>query len=148
MGIRMLHRRKAHARVHATAADDTRAAPGTAPRKRPRPARAPRAATPRLPRTPATALRTPARILRTAAARLPRPALVRLVLARLLPLARRGVPRSDALRRWAEAVSGRLAAPARAVVGRLLGPRTTRHLPVFVATAPPLTERPDGSAAH
>ncbi|MEV1069543.1 hypothetical protein [Streptomyces sp. NPDC050263] len=132
MGIRMLHRRKAHARVHVTATADTQVDPGAARRRRPRPALAPGAATPRLPRTPVT-------VLRAAAARLPRPA----ALTRLLP-------RGDSLRRWAGAARGFLAL-ALGVLGRLPRPgtaRTVRRIPVFVATATPLTERPDGSAPH
>ncbi|MGW2614510.1 hypothetical protein [Streptomyces sp. NPDC001500] len=165
MGIRMLHRRKAHARVHATAAAGTRAEPGTAPWRRPRPALAPRAATPQAPRTPATALRTATRVLRTAAAHLRRPDPARLVPARLLPLVLRALPKGDVRRLWAEAVRGRAALalgvlerllslpslPSLFRLPRLLGPRRTRRtrrIPVFVATAPPLKRRPDRPAAH
>ncbi|MFI5817666.1 hypothetical protein ACIA8I_00700 [Streptomyces rishiriensis] len=153
MGIRMLHRRKAHARVHATAAAGTRAEPGTAPWRRPRPALAPRAATARVPSTPATALHTAARILRTAAARVRRPDPARPVPARLLPLVLRTLPRGAARRLWAAVVHGR---PALALgfLGRLLRllrlrrVRRIRRIPVFVATAPPVTDRPDRPAAH
>ncbi|MFJ3493982.1 hypothetical protein ACIPPJ_10345 [Streptomyces sp. NPDC086091] len=71
MGIRMLHRRKASARVHATAltaAGETAEGAGTP--RRPVPALAPRAAVPRAPRTPLTAARAlPARLGRAVAAR-------------------------------------------------------------------------------
>ncbi|MGW2049476.1 hypothetical protein ACWCPF_30470 [Streptomyces sp. NPDC001858] len=130
MGIRMLHRRKAHARVHAAATADTQVVPGAVRRRRPRPALAPGAATPRLPRSPVT-------VLRAVAARLRCPA----ALTRLLP-------RGDGRRRWAEAARGFLTL-AVGVLGRLPRPRTTRtvrRIPVFVATVTPLTERPDGSA--
>lgn len=147
MGIRMLHRRKAHARVHATAAAGTRAEPGTAHWRRPRPAFAPRAATARVPRTPATVLRTAARILRTAAARLPLPDPARLVPAELLALVLRTLPRDGARRLWA-AAAHRRPALALGVLRRLLRPRRIRRIPVFVATARPLTDRPDRPAAH
>ncbi|MFE7934919.1 hypothetical protein ACFU6S_40610 [Streptomyces sp. NPDC057456] len=157
MGIRILHRRKAHARVHATAAADPRSGPGAATRARPRPALAPGAATPRIPWTPAMALRA-------AAARLRGPALTRVAprsLPRLLPqvlarvldrvLARflaGFVPRDDSGRRlWADAVRGHLVL-ALDVLGRLRGPRTVRRIPLFVVTATPFTERPGDSAAH
>ncbi|MGW0924609.1 hypothetical protein ACWD3J_37015 [Streptomyces sp. NPDC002755] len=148
MGIRMLHRRKAHARVHVTAAADPRSWPGVASRTWPRPALAPGAATPRIPRTPAT-------VLRAAAARLRGPALTGLlsrfqprsltrVLTRLLTWF---VPRDDSRRRlWAEAVHGHLAL-ALGVLGRLRGPRTVRRVPLFVVTATPFTER-RGDSAH
>ncbi|MFF3206023.1 hypothetical protein [Streptomyces sp. NPDC002962] len=145
MGIRMLHRRKAHARVHATAAADTRSGPGTASRRRPRPALASGAVTPRIPWTPGTALRA-------AAVRLRGPGLTRfppriplLVPTRFLA---GSVPRDDGRRRlWAEAVRAHLAR-ALGVLGRLRGRRTVRRIPLFVATAPPVTERPGDSAAH
>ncbi|MFI5791807.1 hypothetical protein [Streptomyces sp. NPDC051677] len=129
MGIRLLHRRKAHARVHATATADAQLVPGTAAWTRPRPALAPGAATPRVPTTPATALREAA---------------ARLIPERVLRL----VPRGDTWRRWAEEVRGCLAL-ARSALGRLRRPRPARRIavvPVFVATATPFTERPDGSA--
>ncbi|MFD9317318.1 hypothetical protein ACFWDQ_06310 [Streptomyces sp. NPDC060053] len=150
MGIRMLHRRKAHARVHATAAADPRSGPGAA--SRPRPALAPGAATPRIPWTPATALRA-------AAARLRGPALTRVpprslpgslprVLARVLARFLAGfVPRDDSRRLWVDAVRGHLVL-ALDVLGRLRGPRTVRRIPLFVVTATPFTERPGDSAAH
>ncbi|MEH0469539.1 hypothetical protein QA943_11890 [Streptomyces sp. B21-097] len=148
MGIRMLHRRKAHARVHATAAAGTRAEPGTAPWRRPRPALAPRAATARVPRTPAAPfLRTAARILHTAATRLRRPDPDRLVRARLLPLVLRTARRVDARRLRAAAAHARQVLALR-VLGRLLRPRRIRRIPVLVATAPPFTDRPDRPAAH
>ncbi|WP_327182467.1 hypothetical protein [Streptomyces sp. NBC_01334] len=145
MGIRMLHRRKARVRVHATAAADTRSGPGAASRTRPRPALAPGAATARIPWIPGAALRA-------AAARLRGP-----VLTRFLPRLPPGVltrslagfvSRNDSRRRlWAEAVRGRLAR-ALGVLGRLRGRRTARRIPLFVVTAPPVTERPGDSAAH
>ncbi|WP_327314341.1 hypothetical protein [Streptomyces sp. NBC_01235] len=141
MGIRMLHRRRAHARVHATATADTRLAPGTAPWRRPRPALAPGAATPRIPRAPVTALHTTVAGLRRPFARL----VPRFVL--------RFVPRGDTWRLWAETVRGCLALVL-GVLGRLHRPRTARRIPVIpavpvpvvAATARPLSERPDGSA--
>ncbi|MDX3574693.1 hypothetical protein [Streptomyces sp. ID05-47C] len=64
MGIRLLHRRKASARVHATATADTTAGPDGTPSRRPLPALAPGAATPRVPGTLLTALRERAGRLR------------------------------------------------------------------------------------
>jgi len=155
MGIRMLHRRKAHARVHATAAAGTRAEPGTAPWRRPRPALAPRAATPRIPRTPATVVRSALRALRAAAGNPRRPEPARLVPARLLPLLLRVLPQGGARRVWSEAVRAlptlalgvleRLLGFLRTL--RLLGPRRNRTVAVFVATAPPVRRRPDRPAA-
>ncbi|WP_062649563.1 hypothetical protein [Streptomyces maremycinicus] len=141
MGIRMLHRRKAHARVLATAAMAPWSAPGETSRRRPRPALEPGAATPRIPWTPGTALRTAAARLRVPApARLLPPAVTRLLAG--------FVPRYDSRRRlWAEAVRGHLAL-ALALLGRLRGPRTVRRIPLFVVTAAPLTERRGDSAAH
>ncbi|QJT01038.1 hypothetical protein G9272_12555 [Streptomyces asoensis] len=209
MGIRMLHRRKAHARVHATAAADTRSGPGAASRTRPRPALAPGAATPRIPWAPGTALRAaaarqrgpaatrsltwfparsltwfparsltwfparsltwfPARSLTWFPARSPARVLAWVlawflawvlawflarvparVLHRVLARFLAGfVPRDDGrLRLWGDAVRGHLAL-ALGVLDRLRGPRTVRRIPLFVATATPLTERPGDSAAH
>ncbi|SEQ53245.1 hypothetical protein SAMN04487983_10062 [Streptomyces sp. yr375] len=148
MGIRMHHRRTATARVHATATALTHFAPGTAPWTRPRPALAPSADTPRIPRSPATAVRTALRrALRTVAARL----------RRLVPrFVLRFVPRGDIWRPWTEAVRGYLAL-ALGALDRLPRPRirTARRIrvlpvvpvvPVSVATVTPLTGRPDGSA--
>ncbi|MEH0511327.1 MULTISPECIES: hypothetical protein [unclassified Streptomyces] len=137
MGIRLLHRRKAHARVHTPAAARGRLRPGDAPWSRPRPARAPRAATPRIPGTPGAALRTAVLRLRgTAFAGLVRPSVSRLV--------RRLVPRGDARRLWAEALHGHLAL-ALGVLGRLRGPRrAASRIPLFVAPPAPLTEPGDG----
>ncbi|MEU1193996.1 hypothetical protein [Streptomyces sp. NPDC005859] len=133
MGIRMLHRRKAPARVHAAATADTQAGPGAAPRTRARPALALAATTSRVPGTPVTALRK-------AAARLRRSALTRFLAG--------FVPRDDSrLRLWAGAVRDHLA-EARDALGRLLRPRTARRVPLFVVTANSLTGRPDGSAAR
>ncbi|MEU9265308.1 hypothetical protein AB0E04_07615 [Streptomyces sp. NPDC048251] len=145
MGIRMLHRRKAHARVHATAAADTPSGPGAASRTRPRPALAPGAAGPRIPWTPGAALRA-------AAARLRGPVPTRFPLRfppRVLTRFLAGfVSRNDSRwRLWTEAVRDHLA-PALGVLGRLRGRRTARRIPLFVATAPPVTERPGDSAAH
>ncbi|MDQ0580358.1 hypothetical protein [Streptomyces rishiriensis] len=149
MGIRMLHRRKAHARVHATAAADPRSGPGAASRKRRHLALAPGAAAPRIPWTPGTALRS-------AAARLRRPVPVRFLpraVSRFLPrivtrFLAGPVPREDNRRHlWAEAVRGHLAV-ALGVLGRLRGPRTVRRVPLVVVTATPLSERPGDSSAH
>ncbi|MFI1926422.1 hypothetical protein [Streptomyces sp. NPDC020377] len=145
MGIRMLHRRKAPARVHATAAADTRSGPGAVSRTRPRPARAPGAAGPRVPWTPGVALRAAAARLRGPfSTRLPTRVLTR-VLTRFLAGFVSG--NDSRWRLWAEAVRGHLA-PALGVLGRLRGRRTVRRIPLFVATAPPVTERPGDSAAH
>ncbi|WP_314222546.1 hypothetical protein [Streptomyces zaehneri] len=145
MGIRMLHRRKAHAPVHATASADTRSGPGAASRTRPRPALAPGAAGPRIPWPPGA-------VLRAAAARLGGPAptrfLPRCALRDLTRFLAGFVSRNDGRRRpWAEAVRRHLAS-ALGVLGRLRGRRTVRRIPLFVATAPPVTERPGDSAAH
>ncbi|MFF4584602.1 hypothetical protein [Streptomyces sp. NPDC001388] len=131
MGIRMHHRRTATARVHATATADPRADPDAVTAPRPLPARAPGAATPRVPGTPATALRV-------AAARLIRPRPTR----RLVRL----VPRDGGPRPWAERARGRLCL-ALGALSRLRGPRRPRRIKVFVATTAPLSARPDGSAA-
>ncbi|MEU5769429.1 hypothetical protein [Streptomyces asoensis] len=134
MGIRMLHRRKAHARVHATAAADPRTGPHAAHRPRPRPALAPAAATARIPRPLVTTLRAAARAR----------------LRRLSPtglLVRTVLREGGRPRRWAEAARGRRAA-ALSALGRLRRPRGDRRVPVFVASADPLTGRRDDSAAH
>ncbi|MDQ0962590.1 hypothetical protein QFZ66_006468 [Streptomyces sp. B4I13] len=151
MGIRMLHRRKAHARVHATAAATGRLRPGNAPWSRPRPARAPRAATPRIPSTPDAALRTAAVRLRgTGPARIVPPSLSRLVRPSVGPFVRRLVPRGDAWRKWGEAAHGRMARVLGAlsvlrVLGRLRGPRRqAARSPLFVAPPAPLTGPRDG----
>lgn len=145
MGIRMLHRRKAHARVHATATADTQAGSRPAPWKRPRPALAPGAATPRTPGTPG-------KVLRAVAARRCRPLLTRFPAGTLSAFragfAPESVYREDSrLRLWAEAARGHLVA-ALSVLGRLRGPRTVRSVPLVAATATPLTERPDDSPAR
>ncbi|SHI27711.1 hypothetical protein [Streptomyces sp. 3214.6] len=157
MGIRLLHRRKAHARVHATATADAQLGPGTAAWTRPRPALAPGAATPRVPRTPATALRTAAARLRRRVARVVPERVLRLVPSgeRRAPAAgRRRAPHArldrDTWRLCAEAVCGCLALALSALC-RLRRPRTARRIPVvpvpvLAATATPLIERPDGSA--
>ncbi|MFI5961783.1 hypothetical protein ACIA8J_06410 [Streptomyces asoensis] len=132
MGIRMLHRRKARARVHATAAEAARTGSDAAHRPRPRPARAPAAATARIPRTLAMTLRAAA----GARAR------------RLSPtgfLTRTVLREGGRPRRWAEAVRGRRAA-ALSALGRLRRPRGDRRGPVLVASADPLTGRRDDSA--
>ncbi|MEV5901926.1 hypothetical protein [Streptomyces sp. NPDC052127] len=145
MGIRMLHRRKAHARVHATAAADTRSGPGAASRTRPRPALAPGAAGPRIPWIPGAALPAAvARLRGPAPTRFP-PLFPPRVLTRFLAGA--VSPNVRRWRLWAEAVRGRLA-PALGVLGRHRGRRTVRRIPLYVATAPPVTERPGDSAAH
>ncbi|USQ87717.1 hypothetical protein NFX46_30740 [Streptomyces phaeoluteigriseus] len=74
MGIRLPHRRKAPARVHATATAETPAGHDGTPQRRPLPALAPGAATPRVPGTPLTAVRErAARLRRRAVALLTRP---------------------------------------------------------------------------
>ncbi|MFF1443700.1 hypothetical protein [Streptomyces sp. NPDC058295] len=145
MGIRMLRRRKAHARVLATVAANPWSRPGAASRTRPRPALAPDAATPRIPWAPGAALRA-------ATARFRGPALTRFlprVPPRVLTRFLDGfISRSGSRRRpWAEAVRGHVAA-ALGVLGHLRGRRTVRRIPLFVATATPVTERPGDSAAH
>ncbi|MEH0543680.1 hypothetical protein QA802_11495 [Streptomyces sp. B21-105] len=161
MGIRMLHRRKARARVHATAAATGRLRPGKGPWSRPRPARAPRAAAPRIPGTPGAALRTAT--VRTATVRLrgkglarrlpPPPPMSRrvrpfvrpIVQLFVRPVAGRLVPRGDTWRIWAGAVRGRWALVS-GVLGRLRrGPRTAPRITLFVAPPTPLTGPQDGS---
>ncbi|GAB7107695.1 hypothetical protein JCM4814A_60090 [Streptomyces phaeofaciens JCM 4814] len=143
MGIRMLHRRTAHARVHATATTDTRVDPDAGPAPRPLPALAPGAATPRVPRTPVTALRAALRRLRDRV--LDR-------LDRLTRLVHRF--RDGAWRPWCETARGCLAL-ALGTLGRLRGRRRARRISLFVVPppaplplrlVPPLTEHPDGSA--
>ncbi|MFF4654092.1 hypothetical protein [Streptomyces sp. NPDC001381] len=139
MGIRMHHRRTATARVHATATADPRADPDAVTAPRPLPARAPGAATPRVPGTPATALRVAAaRLIRPRPTRRP----ARLVTRFLVRL----VPRDGGPRPWAERARGRLCL-ALGALSRLRGPRRPRRIKVFVATTAPLSARPDGSAA-
>jgi hypothetical protein len=168
MGIRMLHRRMAHARVHAAAVTPGergpgRLRPGKGPWSRPCPARAPRAAAPRIPETPGAAL--PAATVRLRgtwlARRMPPPVsrLVRphigpvigpavrpIVQLFVRPVAGRLVPRGDTWRTRAGIVRGRLAL-AFAVLGRLRrGPRTASRITFFVAPPAPLTgPRDDGS---
>ncbi|MFI6036923.1 hypothetical protein ACIBBD_22660 [Streptomyces sp. NPDC051315] len=110
MGIRMLHRRTATARVHATATADRQADPDATPSRRPLPALARGAATPRIPRTPAA-------VLRTAAARL----------GRLAPLP------------GAEVARGYLAL-ALSFLDRVPRPRAGRRITVFVARVTPAGE--------
>ncbi|MER6562533.1 hypothetical protein ABT300_33325 [Streptomyces sp. NPDC001027] len=145
MGIRMLHRRKAHARVHATAAASGRLRAGSAPWRRPRPARAPRACAPRIPSTAGAALRTAAARLRgIGLTRLVPPSVSRLVGPFVGPFIRRLVPRGDARRRWAEAVRSRLAL-ALGVLGRLRRPRRPAPgSPLFVVPPAPLSGPQDG----
>ncbi|MDR6978216.1 hypothetical protein J2X68_004941 [Streptomyces sp. 3330] len=157
MGIRMLHRRKAHARVLATSAAGPRSWPRAASRTRPRPALAPGAAVPRIPWAPGPALRAAAARLRGPAPGRWRPrslpGLLSRSLHRLLPGALSRflagfVPRDDSRRLvWAEAVRGHLGL-ALGVLGRLRGPRSVRRIPLYVAPAIPFTERPDDSAAR
>ncbi|MFJ8105258.1 hypothetical protein [Streptomyces sp. NPDC096132] len=138
MGIRMHHRRTGTARVHATATADIQIGLDTAPPTRPLPAFAPAASTPRIPATRATALRA-------AAARLVHPRLLRPVTRLLAGLARL-VPRgSGGLRLWAEQARGYLCL-ALGALSRLRRSRLDRRITVFVATAEPVTARPDGSA--
>ncbi|MFF8967969.1 hypothetical protein [Streptomyces sp. NPDC014995] len=110
MGIRMLHRRTATARVHATATADTQVDPDATPLGRPLPAVAGGAATPRIPGTPVTALRAAA---------------VRL--GRLAPFS------------GAEVARGYLAL-ALGFLGRLPRPRAGRRITVFVARVTPTGE--------
>ncbi|MFF3497495.1 hypothetical protein [Streptomyces sp. NPDC003247] len=110
MGIRMLHRRTAPARVHATATADQPVRPDAAPAGRPLPAHARGAATPRVPGTPLTAVRA-------AAARL----------GRLAPLSR------------IEVAHGYLAL-ALSVLGRLPRPRAARRITVSVVPVRPVGE--------
>ncbi|MFI9546480.1 hypothetical protein ACIHAR_21590 [Streptomyces sp. NPDC052016] len=107
MGIRMLHRRTAPARVHATATAEQQVNPDATPLGRPLPAFSRGAATPRVPRTARTALRE-------AAARL----------GRLAPIARAEVARGY----LALALDG---------LGRLRRPRAGRRMTVFVASMTP-----------
>ncbi|MFJ4696136.1 hypothetical protein [Streptomyces sp. NPDC088766] len=125
MGIRMLHRRKASARVHATAtAGKRRVGPDATPSGRPFPALAPGAGTPRVPGTPLKALRE-------AAVRLRRRGLALLV-------------RPDgAWRPGTGTVRGYLALGL-AALRRLPGPRAGRRIPVFVVSAAPGADRCGG----
>lgn len=122
MGIRMLHRRKASARVHATAtAEKRRVGPDTTPPGRPFPALAPGAAAPRVPGTPLKALHA-------AAVQLRRRALALLV-------------RPDGTwRLGADTARGYLALGL-AALRRLPRPRAGRRITVFVVSAAPGTDR-------
>ncbi|MFD5256026.1 hypothetical protein ACFWM5_24725 [Streptomyces bobili] len=131
MGIRLLHRRKASARVHATATADTTAGPDGTPSRRPLPALAPGAATPRVPGTPLTALHA-------RAGRLRRRTVV--LLNRREGTRRDGTRRHGTVRLAAERARDHLTL-AIAALRRLRRPRAGRRIPVFVANATPNTTR-------
>ncbi|MFJ1734555.1 hypothetical protein [Streptomyces sp. NPDC088254] len=121
MGIRMLHRRTAPARVHAMAAAKPQAGPGARPRgRRPLPALAPGAARPRVP----VAL---AAEVASVAVRLGRRGLG--LLARVSPRRR---PRVDVIHGYVALALGALSA----LRGRLR-PRTARRLTIFIVDLPP-----------
>ncbi|MFF7529856.1 hypothetical protein ACFZB2_12245 [Streptomyces bobili] len=121
MGIRLLHRRKASARVHATATAVTTAGPHRTPSRRPLPALAPGAATPRVPGTPLTALREGAGRLRR----------------RTVVLLDR---RDGTVRLAAERARDHLTL-ALAALRRPRWPRAGRRIAVFGANATPSTTR-------
>ncbi|MFJ4643791.1 hypothetical protein ACIP6Q_09625 [Streptomyces bobili] len=121
MGIRLLHRRKASARVHATATAVTTAGPHRTPSRRPLPALAPGAATPRVPGTPLTALREGAGLLRR----------------RTVVLLDR---RDGTVRLAAERARDHLTL-ALAALRRPRWPRAGRRIAVFGANATPSTTR-------
>ncbi|MGX1269330.1 hypothetical protein [Streptomyces phaeoluteigriseus] len=123
MGIRLRHRRKTPAPVHATGTAETPAGPDGTPSRRPFPALAPGAATPRVPGTPLTALRATAVRLR------------RRAVALLLLIRRDGIWRLAA-----ERVRGHLILVLGAL-RRLRRPRTGRRITVFVATPTPGADR-------
>ncbi|MFD5270956.1 hypothetical protein [Streptomyces sp. NPDC058335] len=121
MGIRLLHRRKAPARVHATAGAETSAGPDGTSSRRPFPALAPGAGTPRVPGTPLTALRDPVvRLRRRAVAHVTR--------------------RDGSWRLGAERARGHLTL-ALGALRRLRGARAGRRITVFVASATPGADR-------
>ncbi|MET9506296.1 hypothetical protein ABZY42_32060 [Streptomyces sp. NPDC006622] len=124
MGIRMLHRRKASARVHATAAAVTRSGLDATPSGRPLPALAPGAATPRVPGTPLGFLRATAVRLR------------RRVLALLT--------RPDGTWRLSAEPARAYLTLAVAALRRLHRPRAGRRITVFVAGATPGADRCGG----
>ncbi|MGW7644563.1 hypothetical protein [Streptomyces bobili] len=126
MGIRLLHRRKASARVHATATADTTAGPDGATSRRSLPALAPGAATPRVPGTPLTALHVRAGRLRRRTV--------------VLLNRRDGTRRHGTVRLAAERARDHLIL-AIAALRRLRRPRAGRRIPVFVANATPSTTR-------
>ncbi|MFH9823813.1 hypothetical protein [Streptomyces bobili] len=136
MGIRLLHRRKASARVHATATADTTAGPDGAPSRRPLPALAPGAATPRVPGTPLTALHARAGRLRRRTVVL----LNRRDGTRRHGTRRHGTRRHGTVRLAAERARDHLTL-AIAALRRLRRPRAGRRIPVFVANATPSTTR-------
>ncbi|MFJ4808401.1 hypothetical protein [Streptomyces longwoodensis] len=120
MGIRMLHRRTAHARVDATSAAKTQVKPDTPPSATV-PARAPGAASPRVPRTARTTLRD------------------------AVAPARRGLTRLWDSTAW-QVTRGYLDL-ALTTLERLPRPRRTFRIVLTPAPAPAsLTERPDGFA--
>ncbi|MEU0672520.1 hypothetical protein ABZ330_06455 [Streptomyces sp. NPDC006172] len=124
MGIRMLHRRTAPARVHAMAAANPQAGPRVRPWGRPPlPALAPGAARPRVP----VALAAEAA---SVAVRLGRRGLR--LFARVSPRRRL---RTDVIRGYLALALGALSA-LRARLGPL-SPRTARRLTVFVVDLPP-----------
>lgn len=123
MGIRMLHRRTAPARVHSAAAAGAQLGPDATPSTRPLPALAAGSATSRIPGTPVTALRA-------ATARLGRQGLTR-----LSPPSRR----EGTWRLRADLARGYLAL-ALSALGRLPRPRAARRVAVSVANATPITK--------
>ncbi|MEV4231895.1 hypothetical protein AB0J81_33445 [Streptomyces bobili] len=137
MGIRLLHRRKASARVHATATADTTADPDRTPTRRPLPALAPGAATPRVPGTPLTALReTAARLRRRTAPFLTRREGTRREDIRQEGTLGHGTRLHRTLRPLAERARGHLTL-ALAALRRPRRQRAGRRIAVFVASATP-----------
>ncbi|MFF8190354.1 hypothetical protein ACF05L_05555 [Streptomyces bobili] len=137
MGIRLLHRRKASARVHATATADTTAGPDGTPSRRPLPALAPGAATPRVPGSPLTALReTAARLRHGTVPFRTRQEGTRQEGALQEGTRLHGTRRDSALRLVAERARGHLTL-ALAALRRRRRPRAGRRIAVFVASATP-----------
>lgn len=125
MGIRMLHRRRASARVHTTAAAGKgRAGPDATSSGRPLPALAPDAATPRLPGTPLQPLREAA--------------------VRLRPRGLTRLAGPGGLRRLGTGTARGCLALGLTALRRLSGPRAGRRLTVFVVSAAPGADRCGG----